>query len=162
MQDLTQTGREVSLSWSLFYSYIAGISYRGRKNSSFWLFLDFPISQSQALLPTYMPMPISPSLCQGRKEERKKKPRGLYPLIKHSPTLQAREPGGSSLHHWPQARHLSAYNGTSGFRLGLPGAPAGNQLHRDDRGHLEQWNPETANHPSHHLTLRTIFIYIEF
>ncbi|KAI5250875.1 hypothetical protein MUG91_G18n92 [Manis pentadactyla] len=50
--------------------------YAGRRPS--------PLSQSQALLPTYMSMPVSPSLCQGRKEE-KKKPRGLYPLIKHSP-----------------------------------------------------------------------------
>lgn len=94
MQNLTQTGREVSFSWSFFSPLKAG---EGKINLSD--FPHFPISQSQALLPTCVFMPTIPSLCQGRKEERKKKPRGLYPLIKHSPALQAGEPGGGFLHH---------------------------------------------------------------
>ena len=42
---------------------------------------------------------------------------------------------------------------------GSVAGPAGNQLHAEDRGHFKQWNPETAHHPRHHLTLKTASLY---
>lgn len=105
MQDLTQTGRDISFSWSflliLKLSYLTG---EGR-NESFWLSQFY---QSAKVKPfcqpacTFFCKPFSLP-----RKKREKKAKGLCPLIKHSPALQAGKPGGGSLHHWPQARHLS-------------------------------------------------------
>lgn len=85
-------------------SFKAELSYRGKENESFWLSQFY---QSAKVKPFCQPAcPFLQALLFA-KEKREKKPRGLCPLIKHSPALQAGKPGGGSLHHWPQARHLS-------------------------------------------------------
>lgn len=88
-------------------------------------------------------MPFSWPRKKGRKEK-KKKPRGLYPLIKHSPALQAGMPGvapctidlrpdtsAPTMGSRPPARFAQGW--------------AGNQLLEEDRGHFKHWDLETAN-----------------
>lgn len=151
MQDLTQTGRGVSLSWSYFFFLFSFFLFKLgylTEEGTFHLSdsLHVPISQSQALLSTCMPMPISPSLCQGRKEERKKKPRACIPWLN---TAQRFGPGSR---WWLLAPLTSGQTPQRlqwdlGLPAGLARPPAGNRLHREHRGHFEQWsNP--ADKPS--------------
>lgn len=77
MQDLTQTGRDVSFSWSflliLKLSYLTG---EGKMNlSDFLNFTNQPKSNPFANL--HVHFSASPSLCQGKKEKRK--PRACAP-----------------------------------------------------------------------------------
>lgn len=68
MQDLTQTGRDVSFSWSflllLKLSYLTG---EGKMNLSD--FLNFTNQPKSTLLPTCMYISASPTLCQGKKRK---------------------------------------------------------------------------------------------
>lgn len=146
MQDLTQTGRGVSWSWSFFFPpssfsfFLLKLGYL-TEEGKFHLpdSLHVPISQSQALLSTCMPMPISPSLCQGRKEDREKKPRACIPWLN---TAQHFRPGGPlgapcTIDLRPDT---SAPTRGPGLPAGFARPPAGNQLHREHRGHFEQWS----------------------
>jgi len=127
MQDLTQTGRDVSFSWSflllLKLSYLTG---EGKMNLSD--FLNFTNQPKSTLLPTCMYISASPSLCQGKKEKRN--PGACAPWLKTALHSRQASPVAAPCTIDLRPDTSAAYNGTSAFRLGCwprrkPAAPGG-------------------------------------